>query len=550
MNHILHKHIVRFVLLFVLACFFRGITAGTSSGGYDYSLRKRDCEVQIVTPGGDPLSGLLVQITKIRNDFVFGGTIRSDALDTVNDEYARSFLSYFDVGIPENEMRWENVMNCSQKCNPDFSKADFLVNWCRNHDIIVRGHSLFSNEKEDYIPEWTRSLGTAAFKQAMQERIDTAMGHFKGKVALWDLIDAICHGENGSFLASSMLETKSGDTGIFTWIMDEARKKDSVADFVINDYGLITSNDSTAADQFINKVKSLSGKFEIVGVEGHFGANMDKSSYEPKINYLAQQLGKPVLLTDVDFSSDISQAPDKIEELMRTCFADSNVDGISMGGWCQRYMPGNLTSYFVDSLGYETPLGQRWREVRDEWKTDTAGFADDSGKIKFTGFQGQYHIIMSCEYDTFYLEPGEGTKKVTVVYQQGDTTDTTTAVKHALAGLKTTEISINGILASVKLPAHYKRQLFLAIYSLSGQQLSRSPINPAGGKQQVTPASSCCRVFRIETAPSKIKQALIQLSCNGNLRLRISIDAFKSGNVEPCSQRCRQRNRCITRIPM
>ena len=173
-----------------------------------------------------------------------------------------------------------------------------------------------------------------------------------------------------------------------------------------------------------------------------------------------------------------------------------------MGSWCQRYLSGgDLTSYFVDSLNNETPAGQRWREVRDEWKTDTAGFADDSGKIKFTGFQGQYHILMSCEYDTFYLEPGEGTKKVTVVYQYVDTNaDTTTAVKHALAGLKTTEISVNGILASVKLPAHYKRQLFLAIYSLSGQQLSRSPINPAGGKHQVTPASSCCRVFRIETA--------------------------------------------------
>ncbi len=496
MNRILHKHVGCLVPLFILICFFQEISAGTSSGAYDYSHRKRDCEIKLVAPGGAPLPGALIGIALIRNHFAFGGTIRREAFDTIGDSYGEKFQSYFDVGIPENEMKWENVMKCSQKCDPDFSKADFLVDWCNNHDILLRGRNLFSNEKQEGIPEWTRNLGTAAFKQAMLERIDTAMGHFKGKVARWDLIDEICHGENGSFFANGILETKSGDTNIFNWIMDEARKRDSVADFVINDYGLITSGDQANADQFINIVKPLSGKFEIIGAEGHFGANMNKSSYEPKINYLAQQLGKPVVLTDVDFSSDISQAPDKIEELMRTCFANPNVKGLNMGSWCQRYLSGsNLTSYFVDSLNNETPAGNRWREVRDEWKTVAGGFTDDSGKISFSGFQGQYHVLISCDFDTFYLEPGVGTKTVEVVYQQG-----TFAVNHAAADLKTFEIIINGISVPVKLPARYTRQLFLATYSLSGQLLSRSPVNPAGGKHQVVPASSCCRAFRIETA--------------------------------------------------
>ena len=497
MNHIVYKHTVCFVLLFILTCFFKEISAGTSAEGYDYSHRKRDCEVTVFSPGGAPLPGILVGIALIRNDFAFGGTIRGEAFDTLIDGYEERFLDYFDVATPENEMKWEYGMNCSEKCDPDFSEADFLVDWLREKKISIRGHNLFSNEKEDLIPEWTRSLETAAFKQAMQERIDTAMGHFKGKVVQWDLIDKICHGEDGSLSDSGMLQTKSGDPDIFGWIMDEARNRDSVADFVINDYDLITSSDSTTADRYITMVKPLSSKFDIIGAEGHFGTNMDKSSYEPKINYLAEQLEKPVWLTDVDFSFDINQAPDKIEELMRTCFANPNVEGLNMGGWCQRYLSGSdLTSYFVDSLNNETPCGQRWREVRDEWKTVKEGNTDDSGKISFNGFQGQYHILISCEFDTFYLEPGEGTKTVEVIYNYNDST----AVIHALAGLKTAEISINGVSAPVKLPARFNRQLFLTTYSLSGQQLSRSPVNPTGGKHQVPLASSCCRVFRIETA--------------------------------------------------
>lgn len=495
MNSVLYKRIASVVLLIILTSFFKEISAGTSAEGYDYSHRQRDCEITLVSTDGVLLGGYPIAIRLIGNDFSFGGTIRREAFDSLGDDYGERFLKYFDVATPENEMNWENVMKCSQKCDPDFSKADSLIDWLLEKKIPVCGHKLFSNEKEDLIPEWTRNLGTVAFKQAMQERIDTAIGHYKGKVAQWNLINEICHGEDGSVLTSGMLETKSGDPNIFSWIMDEARKKDSAADFVINDYNTITTSDQTAADQFVNKVKPLSSKFEIIGAGGHFGTSMNKSSYEPKINYLAQQLGKPVLLTDVDFSFDINQAPDKIEELMRTSFANPNVGGLNIGSWCRSYMPrSDLTSYFVDSLNNETPAGQRWREVRDEWKTTVTGSTDDSGKFKFNGFQGKYQILISCYADTFYIEPGDGTKAVEVTYLGK------TAVDHTLPGLKTTEIIINGIATPVKLPAHYNGQLFLATYSLSGQQLSRTPVNLTGGKHLFTPASSCCRVMRIETS--------------------------------------------------
>jgi GH35 family endo-1,4-beta-xylanase len=496
MNHTLYKHIAHIVLLIILTCFLNKISAGTSAEAYDYSHRKRDCEIALVSTGGEPLATTLIGIRQIGNDFAFGGTIRGEAFDTLGDDYGEQFQSYFDVATPENEMNWEYVMKCSQKCDADFSKADLLVDWLLGKKIPIRGHSLFSNEKEDEIPEWTRNLGTTAFKQAMQERINTTMVHFKGKIAQWDLINEICHGENGSVLTNGMLETKSGDPNVFSWIMDEAHKTDSVTDFIINDYNIITSSDQTAADQFINKVKPLNSKFKIVGAEGHFGANMNKSSYEPKINYLAQQLGKQVWLTDVDFSFDINQAPDKIEELMRTCFANPNIGGLNIGSWCRRYMPHNdLTNYFIDSLNNETPTGQRWREVRDEWKTIAVGSTDEFGKFKFNGFQGKYQILISCYADTFYLEPGEGTKTVEVTYLADKT-----AVENALTGLKTTEFIINGRSTHVKLPARYNRQLFLTTYSLSGQLLSRTPLNLTGGKHQITPASSCCRVLRIETA--------------------------------------------------
>lgn len=496
MNFIPHNHIVCFIALYILISFFKEIPAGTSAGDYDYSHRKRDCEITLVSPGGAPLPVTLIAVRQIQNAFAFGGTICGEAFDTLGDGYGESFMEYFDVATPENEMTWEYAMRCSEKCDPDFSKADSLISRLLEKKIPIRGHHLFSNEKVDLIPEWTRTLEPDAFKLAMHERIETAMGHFKGKVVQWDLINEICHGEDGSFPTSGMLETRSGDPDIFSWIMDEARKIDSVAEFVVSDYNLITSSDQTTADKYINKLKPLSGKFDIIGAEGHFKENMDKSTYESNINYLAEQLGKPVWLTEVDFNSDIDQVPDKIEELMRTCFANPNVGGLLMGSWCGRYRPrSDLTSYFVDSLDNETPVGERWRDVRAEWKTgDTAGYTDEAGKFNFNGFQGKYQIVISCYLDTFSLEPGEGLQTIEVTYNDE------AAVNYMSADQKRTKIIINGVATPVTLPTRYTSQLFLTTYSLSGQQLSRFPVNPAGGKHLIPPAASFCRVFRIETA--------------------------------------------------
>jgi len=495
MNFIIRNQLVCYVFLIILTSFCKEIPSKTSEETYDYSHRMRDCELTILTNSGEPLANMLVGITLISNDFVFGGTMHREAFDTLGDEYGDWFRNHFDVATPGDEMKWHHVMKCDKKCETDFSEADFLVDWILEKKLTIQGHNLFSNEKEEWIPEWTRNLENIAFKQAMMERINTTIDHFKGKAMYWDLISEICHREDGTSLTSSMLENKSGDPNIFSWILDEARKRDSQSSFIVSDNAIITSSDLAAADQFINKVKPLNSKFDIVGAAGHFGADMDKNSYESKINYIAQQLGKPVWLTDVDFKFDIDKAPDIIEELMRTCFANPNVRGLTIGSWCKRYQSGNgLTNYFIDSLKNETPAGQRWRDVRDEWKTVAVGYTDETGKFKFKGFQGKYQVLLSCYTDTFYLEPGDGIKNVAVTYLSE------TPVKYRMTDHKITEMVINGSALSVRIPSGYTKPLYLTTYSLSGQLVSRSPLNITNWKHLVTPVSSNCRIFRIETA--------------------------------------------------
>ncbi len=364
--------------------------------GYDYSHRKRKCELTIKIDG-QTIAGATLDIIQIRNHFGFGASINRWAFDTIGEAYGETFLKYFDVGTPENEMKWDYVhrLDTLNKTEPDYSRADYLVEFMQKNDIAIRGHNLFWNEHTGWLPKWIlyADLTPQEFKQEMAERISSAMTHFKGKVFQWDIINEIVHGRNGSTPSTTMLDSATKDPDIFKWILTEARKIDPEAAFVINDYNLIEQWD--VADKFITKVKPLANYFDIVGCEGHFGNSLEKSSYLSKINKIADQLNKPVWLTEVDFSIT-SNVGAKMEELMRTCFSNPKVGGLIIWAWCKRraWREG-LTSFLVDSLLNETEVGRVWRQTREEWKTKKTNVTTDAnGKYQFEGFQGKYQVTI------------------------------------------------------------------------------------------------------------------------------------------------------------
>ncbi len=481
-------------MIIVAAGFIVSSYASGKSGGFDYSHRKRDCNITVKSDG-EALSGAAISVKQIRNHFGFGASINRWAFDTLGEGYGQAFLKYFDYGTPENEMKWEYVhkQDTINKTDPNYARADYLVEFLQKNDILIRGHNLFWNEKKDWLPKWTWTLNSADFKTAMQERINSAMTYFKGKVVQWDVINEIIHGPNGATPSTTMLDSITGDPNIFSWILDEARMIDPVSKFVINDYNLIEGDQGS---KFIAKCKPLGSKFDVIGCEGHFGGTVDKASYESKINNLAQQLGKKVWLTEVDFTITSNQAA-KVEELMRSCFANQNVEGLIIWVWCKRRMwLANATSYFVDSTLQETAVGKKWREVRAEWKTNDSGTTDANGKFSFNGFQGKYRLTVTSggvvRSDTFYLEPGTGAKSIEI--------SPTGIFTAGPSRLETIPFQLNGQTIHLTIPPGEDRRLYLSTYSLAGKVLSRTPVAIDKGTCSVTTQPSGCHIFRIGTA--------------------------------------------------
>jgi hypothetical protein len=254
-------------------------------------------------------------------------------------------------------------------------------------------------------------------------------------------------------------------------------------------------NSDPTIDKYIAKCKPLASKFDIIGIEGHYGdVVFNKSLIDSKVARLVTGLNKKVWFTEVDWSFNISQSPAKLEEFMRSCFANKDVEGIVIWTWCKRKMWRELSTYFVDSLLVETPTGKKWRDVRKEWRTDTSGTADANGNFSFTGYQGKYRIVANNDTQYVYLYP-----KDSLVYLPKSGSS---PVQHPSVQT-TTHLSIvklNGATINLPVGLTEHKPLYFSTYSISGKLIAKFPLIFSNGIATVNTFPSGCQVYRISSS--------------------------------------------------
>ncbi len=133
---------------------------------------------------GDPLPSLSAAY---RGKFLVGAAVTSAMVK--GD--ARQFVkSQFNVIVSENEMKPSALSRGERKY--DFSRADALVNWANRNGIKVRGHVLVWHRDE--LPwMFTNGSGPPLTGEMVAARMRTyihdVVGHFKGRVWAWDVVN-------------------------------------------------------------------------------------------------------------------------------------------------------------------------------------------------------------------------------------------------------------------------------------------------------------------------------------------------------------------------
>ncbi len=367
-------------------------------------IRKRDALITVVNHQGQPVSDVNVQIEQVKHRFAFGSCINGRVLSDAN--YAQFFNDHFEWAVMENESKWYS--NEPSQGNVNYTTADGIYNWCNARGITMRGHCIYW-EVQNNVQTWVQNLSyaplpaTSALRTVVENRMNSAVNHFKGKFVHWDVDNEMLHG--------SFYKDRLGDS-IHTWMFQAANAIDPNCKLFVNDYSVVSGDETEAYKTQISGLIANGAPVQGIGAQCHMsGDSLDPLTIYGRLDSLAQ-LGLPIWCTEYDFAAaDFNTRADGLEMFYRTAFSHPTVEGILMWGFWQN-SHWRADAYIVNADWSLNQAGIRFESLIDEWTTHDANTTDSVGNVNFRGFHGTYEVTLTIpgsapQVRTIELEPGE-----------------------------------------------------------------------------------------------------------------------------------------------
>ena len=351
-------------------------------------IRKASLAVTVVDASGKPMSGATVHVRMTKHAFAFGSCYSpSRILDTASpdaEKYRQTFLQLFNTGVDEYAMKWPGWNDPATR-----QTALKALAWMHDHGIAVRGHNMVW-------PGWKRMPDQAkasasdpdALRKLIREHITSIGTALRGKVIDWDVV-------NEPF-ANNDVMTILGEDALAEWFKI-AREADPSAKLYLNETNVPTSPPSderyTALYDRVRHIQELGGPIDGVGMQAHFGQNL-----QPPVQLLGiydrfATLGLPVRITELDIdTSDEKLQADYLRDFLTANFSHPNINGILVWGfWESAHWRPSAAMYRKDWS--PRPIADVWKDlIFKQWWTDQQVQTNDSGVAEVRGFLGDYEI--------------------------------------------------------------------------------------------------------------------------------------------------------------
>ncbi len=107
--------------------------------------------------------------------------------------FTRLLAEQASIVVSENDMKWQNIHPEVDRF--DFTRADALLNFAREHDHKLRGHNLCWHNQ---MPAWFAQIATPEnAAHLLRNHIAQVAGHFAGHIHSWDVVNEAVHLEDG-----------------------------------------------------------------------------------------------------------------------------------------------------------------------------------------------------------------------------------------------------------------------------------------------------------------------------------------------------------------
>lgn len=285
-----------------------------------------------------------------RSGLMVGAAARPAQLSEV--AYATTLAREFNMLEPEDAMKWEVVHPAPETF--DFSQADRLVAFAVTHRMKVRGHTLVWHQQN---PPWlSESEHTPdQIARILQQHIKTVVGHFRGKVFAWDVVnEAFDEGSLGK-LRDTLWYNRPGighaDKGYsyieqcFRW----THEADPEALLFYNDAGAEAVNPkSDAIYSMVRDFRKRGVPIDGVGLQMHISnLHPDVASISKNIERFTA-LGVQVQITELDVSltvdtagnatpADLLQQAEIYRQIVSACLTHKGCTAMQTWGFTDKY---------------------------------------------------------------------------------------------------------------------------------------------------------------------------------------------------------------------
>jgi endo-1,4-beta-xylanase len=401
----------------------------TSSGNWEAEanerieqIRKGDFRITVVS-GEDPdiaVPDVNVQVIQTRHQFAFGSEMSWQQMD--NTRYLNFFKDHFEWAVMGNASKW--YTNEPTEDYVTYQKADKIYNWCNANNITMRGHCIFW-AAESVVQDWIKDLSYAPLpaaselRSAVEDRLDSAVNHFKGKFLHWDVNNEMC---NNSFFADRL------GYDIRTWMFQAAAAIDPDCTLFLNDYNVINGGYNLSAyKQMAYDLAAQGAPVGGLGVQCHMTTGFSPATVKARFDSVSE-VNLPVWVTEFDVSEPNENVrADELEDFYRVAFSEPSVEGILMWGfWQDNHWRENC--YIVNSDWSLNAAGERYEALMNEWTTNDSNFTDENGNADFRGFYGTYAVVLTpadgnSEVHTIEMTDSSGTNEFTLQLGTGTPAD-------------------------------------------------------------------------------------------------------------------------------
>jgi endo-1,4-beta-xylanase len=235
----------------------------------------------------------------VRGRFLVGAALMSRQLD--DPKLAALVALQFDCLTRENEFKPRSLQPQPGQFN--FAGADRIGDFARSHGMKVVGHTLCWHGSS---PNWMfrgpdgKPLPREQALRNLKDHIDAVVGHFKGKVIGWDVVNEAISDAKDAYLRDTPARRAIGDDYVLK-AFEFAHAADPDAELYYNDFGNENPGKREKTIRLIRELKAKGVRLGAVGIQCHL--RVDEPDAPDRLeraisDYAAE--GIKVMITELD----------------------------------------------------------------------------------------------------------------------------------------------------------------------------------------------------------------------------------------------------------